>query len=105
MLLDEGLRMQDHPGIVFRSGPAGRRPALADGPDVWEVARVVRETREGDALAQVAELTGLTTEQVRIAIGYYADYGAEIDAWIERVDEEADRAEAAWRRSQAVLGA
>ncbi len=28
-LLDEGLRMETHPGIVFRSGPAGRRPALA----------------------------------------------------------------------------
>jgi hypothetical protein len=28
-LIDEGLRMEDHPGIVFRDGPAGRRAALA----------------------------------------------------------------------------
>lgn len=41
-LLEEGLRMEAHPGIVFRSGPAGRRPGLAGGPDVWEVVRVSR---------------------------------------------------------------
>lgn len=34
-LLMEGLRMEDHPGIVFRSGPGGRRAGLVGGPDVW----------------------------------------------------------------------
>ena len=38
----EGLEMDDHPGIVFRSGPAGRRPGLVGGPDVWEVVAVHR---------------------------------------------------------------
>ncbi|RIK35567.1 MAG: hypothetical protein DCC58_20330, partial [Chloroflexi bacterium] len=42
-LLDEGLRMQAHPGVVFRSRPAGRRAGLALGPDIWEVARVFRQ--------------------------------------------------------------
>jgi hypothetical protein len=56
-------------------------------------------------VARAAELSGLTQEQIRTVIGYYADYRDEIDAWIERVDEEAERAEAAWRRSQAVIGA
>lgn len=27
--------MDEHPGIVFRSGPAGRRAGLAGGPDIW----------------------------------------------------------------------
>ena len=35
--VDEGTRMDEHPGIVFRGGPTGRRAALAGGPDVWEV--------------------------------------------------------------------
>ena len=35
--IDEGLRMEAHPGIVFRNGPSGRRAGLAAGPDVWEV--------------------------------------------------------------------
>ena len=104
-LLEEGLRMQAHPGIVFRSGPAGRRPGLAGGPDLWEVVRVFTgaETQGEDALRRTADLTGLTPEQVRMALRYYAEYPDEIAAWIRRVDEEAARAEAAWRREQALL--
>ncbi len=105
MLLDEGLRMQAHPGIVFRSGPGGRRPGLAAGPDVWEVVRVFAGVGAGgdDALSQTAEATGLTLREVEAAIRYYAEHRAEVDDWIQRVDEEADRAEAEWRRVQALL--
>jgi hypothetical protein len=104
-LLEEGLRMEAHPGIVFRSGPAGRRPGLAGGPDVWEVVRAFRglESRGEDAVARLAVLTGLAPEQVRVALRYYADLRAEVDAWIDRVDEEAARAETAWRREQDLL--
>ena len=28
--VDEGTRMDEHPGIVFRDGPSGRRAALVD---------------------------------------------------------------------------
>src|SRR4051812_11769210 len=38
----EGLEMDEHPGIVFREGPAGRRAGLVSGPDVWEVVAVYR---------------------------------------------------------------
>lgn len=34
----EGLAVAEHPGIVFKPGPSGRRAALAGGPDVWEIA-------------------------------------------------------------------
>ncbi len=105
IFLDEGLRMEAHPGIVFRSGPAGRRPGIAGGPDVWEVVRVFRgiDAHGEEALDRTAELSGLTPEQVRIALRYYADYHEEIDDWVRRVDEEAARAEAAWRREQDLL--
>lgn len=98
--------MEAHPGIVFRTGPAGRRPGIAGGPDVWEVARVLLGLEErGDAmLRRVSELTGLPAGHVDIAIRYYVDYGDEIDAWIKRVDEQADEAEAIWRRRQDILG-
>lgn len=43
-LIDEGLRMEAHPGIVFHDGPSGRRAALAAGPDVWEVIETIRGT-------------------------------------------------------------
>ncbi len=104
-LLEEGLRMDSHPGIVFRSGPAGRRPGLAAGPDVWEVIRVFQgvESRGEDAIRQTADHTGLTLAQVRAAVRYYADFKGEIDAWIERVGEEAERLEASWQREQEIL--
>ena len=89
-LLEEGLRMERHPGIVFRSGPAGRRPGLMGGPDVWEVARVA--VGGENTWEEVAELTGLLQEQVGVALRYYAEYRDEIDAWIRMVDQEAERA-------------
>ena len=104
-LLDEGLRMDAHPGIVFRDGPAGRRPGLVAGPDVWEVARVLRDVKaESHAvILRTAELMGLTPAQVQIAARYYADYRDEIDAWLQQVDEDAAAAEAAWQREQDLL--
>ncbi len=104
-LIDEGLRMEDHPGIVFRDGPAGRRAALAGGPDVWEVI----ETLEGtglageQAIAATASWGALTHAQVRIAVGYYADFREEVDERIAHNREEADRQQAAWERAQAAL--
>ncbi|HTE85587.1 MAG TPA: hypothetical protein VK821_12720 [Dehalococcoidia bacterium] len=97
--------MEAHPGITFRSGPAGRRPGLVGGPDVWEVARLVRDVKQGgdDVVSQTVELSGLTPEQVRTAVRYYAEYRSEIDTWLACVDEEADRLEAAWRREQELL--
>ena len=101
-LLEEGLRMEAHSGIRFRSGPFGRRPALVDGPDVWCVARVIRGTKGTPAhvLKQTVKLTGLRRDQVEDAMKYYAEYRAEIDEWLRRLDEEANRAEDEWRRQQ-----
>ncbi len=105
-LLEEGLRMEAHPGIIFRPGPAGRRPGLIAGPDIWEVVRVFTGVDAGggdEAVRQAAMLTGLTPEQVRIAARYYADYPDEIEEWIRRMDDEAERAEASWQRQQDLL--
>lgn len=91
--------MDDHPGIVFRDGPTGRRAGLAAGPDVWEVIGVLRSTGlTGDeAIRSTAEWSSLSVRQVREAIGYYNEYPAEIDERIRQRDEEADAAELSWR--------
>lgn len=104
-LLEEGLRMESHPGIVFRPGPAGRRPGLAAGPDVWEVARVFKnvEARGDKAIERTAALMELTSDQVRTAVRYYAEHPEEIDEWIRQLDERAAQAEEAWRREQGIL--
>jgi uncharacterized protein (DUF433 family) len=104
-LIDEGLRMEDHPGITFRDGPAGRRAALAAGPDVWEVIETLQGTGQSGerAIAATSEWGGLTPGQVRAAIRYYADFGDEIDEWIARNRAEAERERAAWERAQKAL--
>lgn len=61
------------------------------GPDVWEVARVLREQPSGEeGLVRTAKLTGLALNQVRVAARYYRQFGHEVDAWIATVDREAE---------------
>lgn len=57
----------EHPGIVFRPGPMGRRAGLIGGPDVWEAVRAVKSARatepglpEGELLDLIAGNTGMT---------------------------------------------
>ena len=104
-LVDEGLRQVEHPGIVFKDGPAGRRAALALGPDVAEVIRVLRELdeRNGPGIDAAAELLALTPERVRVAIRYYATYGREIDEEIADADAAAAEAERAWQAERELL--
>lgn len=104
-LIDEALRMQAHPGIVFRPGPAGRRPALAFGPDIWEFARVVQavEGTEDETIEKIAEFTFLTPHQASIALRYYQQYRDEIDESIRLRYESSERRRAAWLREQAQL--
>ena len=105
LLVDEALRSHDHPMIVFRDGPSGRRARLVGGPDVWEVIRAVRSTRSAEpgltadeVVELVADNAGLGVEMVREALAYWAEYSDEIDAFIERADSETARARERWSR-------
>ncbi len=104
-LIDEGLRMEAHPGIVFRDGPSGRRAGLAAGPDVWEVVGLLRGLRgsvEERVAASAAQL-GLTDAQVRTTSRYYAEFTDEIDAEIANNDDIANREMAAWENERRLL--
>lgn len=102
--IDEGMRMDDHPGIVFRDGPTGRRAGLAQGPDVWQVVEGVRASGRGEAAVRAAaDWMSLTEAQIRAAIRYYSEFPDEINERIRRNVEGADAAEAAWRREQDAL--
>lgn len=104
-LVDEGLRMSDHPGVVFKDGPSGRRAALSLGPDVWEVVKVLHELDErgGQAVGAAAELLALPTAKVRVAMHYYAAYTEEVDAEIDEADRISTEAERAWRIERQLL--
>src|SRR2546425_683432 len=86
MFIDEALRAVEHPGVIFRPGPTGRRAALASGPDVWEIVSALRAIQaesprlEGGALlSELAAATGLSADRLRIALRYYAAYPEDID--------------------------
>jgi len=103
--VDEGTRMDEHPGIVFRGGPTGRRAALAGGPDVWELMATLKSggARGEEAIAATADLLNLTDSQVRTGVRYYGAFPEEIDRRTALNIEDADEAEAAWQREQAAL--
>ena len=108
--VDEGLRMEEHPGVLFRDGPSGRRAVLIGGPDVWEVVRVVQSARrsepELDAQSVVrlaVETLGLPPGRVRIALTYYAAYPDEADQQIRDAEETERATEELWHREQRLL--
>lgn len=111
LLVDEALRSQEHPLVVFRDGPAGRRTRLMGGPDVWEVARAVRNARAVEPeldpeplIELVSDTSGVSTRLVHAAIDYWAAFPDEIDEWVDRAEAKAAEAEQQWRRERALLG-
>ena len=106
LLIDEGLRMAEHPGIVFKDGPTGRRAALAMGPDVWEVVTYVKESEERGALAidAAAEALCLPAARVRAALDYYSNYREEIEEEVAEALNASRTAEAAWQSPLRLLG-
>jgi uncharacterized protein (DUF433 family) len=78
-LIDEALRMADHPAIEFRDSVV-RRQAYLRGSTLaaWEVVMLVRE-RKNDAEATAAYL-GWPVARVEAALRYAAAYPEEIEA-------------------------
>ena len=104
-LIDEGLRMEAHPGVVFREGPTGRRAVLVGGPEVSDVIGAVigGDVPVAQRRSRAAELMGLSLPVVDAALTYYADHTEEIDAELAERNRAAAEAEAAWRRQQELL--
>ena len=94
----EGIEMDEHPGIHFRSGPAGRRPGLVGGPDVWEVVAVFRSF---DDVQRTADWLEQPLSAVETAVRYYGAHRDAIDEWIQRNEEAAEAAERVARARQA----
>jgi uncharacterized protein (DUF433 family) len=102
--IDEGIRMDEHPGIYFRDGSAGRRPALLGSR--LDVAQIVETLRQNDnSIEQVAEYLDLPPAQIEVAVRYYAANRDEVEAWIEESRAVAERERELWlRRKEALAG-
>jgi uncharacterized protein (DUF433 family) len=100
--LEEGLRMDEHPGISFVDGPAGRRATvLGTGLDVWEVIGAVKAAR-GSATSAGRYLE-LSPAQIRVAIRYYGSFTDEVDEWLARQEAAAEREREAAQRERVLL--
>lgn len=91
-LIIEGVDTLEHPGIIYRGPTGDRRPALAAGPDVWEIVARLREL-DGDEeqrIETLAEESGLHPRQIRIALDYAAAHPDPIRERIERNERAAE---------------
>ena len=108
--VDEALRMEDHPGVVFRDGRTGRRAVLIGGPDVREIIRSVRSARASepdldadDVVSLVSTNTGVPARLIDTALRYWAAYPDEIDSWIDEVELFEEQALHSWERHRDLL--
>jgi len=100
--VEEGLRMDEHPGVGFADGPAGRRAILlGTGLDVWEVFATVRQP--GGSVEAAARYLELPVSTVRVAVRYAAAFPAEIEDLLARQAAIGKREQAVARREQAIL--
>lgn len=104
-LIDEGLRSESHPMVIFRGGEVGRRPMLVGGPEVADVigAIVGGDVPVDERRARAAELLNIPLVLVDAALAYYADFTDEIDALLAERSRRADELEASWHRQRALL--
>lgn len=86
-LLEEAVRMQRCPGIIFTEGTSGRRARIAGtGIEVWEVISTYKGVnKDFDRLSKAYHW--LTEQQLRSALGYYRVYSKEIDHLITQNEE------------------
>jgi uncharacterized protein (DUF433 family) len=88
--LEEGLRLVEHPGIVFRDGASGERRAAISGTrlDVWMVVEIIRAN---GGIQEASDYLDVPTHRIEAAARYYAAYPDEIDEEIRQNDEYAER--------------
>lgn len=106
-LIDEGLRMAEHPGIDFHDSAAhGRVACLTGGPDVAEVIDVLTglDARGDERIAETATWFAIHPSRVRVALGYYAAHPEEIDGQIALRRVLAAEERGRYEAEQALLG-
>jgi uncharacterized protein (DUF433 family) len=86
-LLEEAIKIQRCPGIIFTEGTSGRKARIAGtGIEVWEVISTYKGVnKDFDRLSKAYHW--LTEQQLRSALGYYRVYPEEIDRLIKQNEE------------------
>lgn len=103
--IEEGLRMDAHPGILFQDGPTGQRARLLVGPDIWEVVSIMGwfDGTRDEVIRETRAVTGLTARWMEVVLRYYAEYPDEIDERVRRNLEASERAYAEQHPNEPML--
>lgn len=81
LLVEEGLRLREFPGIEIRDTPIGRQAFLRGTRlGIWQIVLTARDC-DRDAQAVAAHL-GVTPHEVALALAYERAYRDEVDAAI-----------------------
>jgi hypothetical protein len=89
--LKEGLRMDEHPGIIFVSTPSGRRAVLASRPRIQVVDLIGTWLDERQDVAETARYFDVSEDDVHAGVRYYASFKDELDGAIrERREAQAN---------------
>ena len=75
----EGLRMDKHPAIAFKTTPHGRRAILTARPGLHVIDIIGTWQAERQDVAATARYFHIIEDDVRAVLRYYADYKDEID--------------------------
>ncbi|MCG8467695.1 MAG: hypothetical protein MJB57_05720 [Gemmatimonadetes bacterium] len=79
----EWLAVQRYPRLEFRDTPAGRRAALREGPEIWEIAAAAGPSRAMSA-ALGQRFAWVQADALDEALGYAREHRDEIDRVIAR---------------------
>ena len=82
-VIQEWLALATFPQIEFRDTRAGRRAALRDGPEVWEVAAAAGPSRAMSA-AVGQRFAGIRGEALEEALAYARGFPDQIDRIVAR---------------------
>lgn len=94
-MVEEALRVADHPGIEFADSGASRRARVrGTGVEVWEIVDLVK-VHGGDVDAVLA-FTERPRGQVEAALAYYGAFPEEIDVLVEANRRAAKEGRAAY---------
>jgi uncharacterized protein (DUF433 family) len=91
--LKQHLDLERYPELEWRQGPGGWRAGIKG--TAIDVYTVIGYSQAGYSPQEIADelLPILSVEQVRTALGYYAEYPDEIDQTLAKSETEASKAQ------------
>lgn len=89
-MIEEGVKMRRHPGIVFIERGGGRAAVLAGRPrlSIWQIVQTVRANKTRAAAARWLSLDEASIDR---AMAYANEYPEEIEEKIRQNDEAFER--------------